>query len=54
VVAAAGQARLLNALDDIHSEEANFHLEFEALTPARQWFELSCVRIPARTGAPSA
>lgn len=45
------RARLLNALDDIHSEEANFRVEFEALMPAgRQWFELSCVRIPGQNG----
>ena len=45
------RARLLNALDDIHSEEATFRLEFEALTPAaRQWFELSCVRISGPNG----
>ena len=45
------RARLLNALDDVHPQEATFRLEFEVLTAtAKQWFEFSSVRIPGGDG----
>ncbi len=48
---AQARARLLNALDETHPEEATFRLEFETASASScHWFELCGVRIPGPEG----